>query len=246
MLKGSKHTQETKNHISQLLIKNKIGFQKGYVPWNKNSKGLIVISKQQRLEASKRMKLAWLDKDYREKHIQQVKAGMAKPEIKSLLSQLNSRKRRPMSDKHKSKISTAHMGKMPSNMRFSGQYPNIQDGWYTINGKNIYFRSKWEANYSLYLDWLIKQKQIEKWEFEAEKFVFDKINFGTRSYLPDFKIWNLDGTTYFVEIKGYMDSKSKTKLKRMARFYPKIKIELVQAKEYNDLKRKVGKMLKFF
>jgi hypothetical protein len=235
-------TEAIKEKIRKTILSKGLGFKKGYTPWNKGIKGVAKVSEEFKQKASIWMKQLWLDPNYRKIHIEQVKQGMANPNIKNLLSALNRRKRRPMSDEHKGKISTANMGKMPSNMRFNGQYPNIQDGWYDINGKSIYFRSKWEANYALYLDWLVQQKQIEKWEFEAEKFVFEKINFGTRSYLPDFKIWNLDGTTYFVEIKGYMDSRSKTKLKRMARYFPKIKLELVQQKEYNELKRKIGKI----
>ncbi len=190
------------------------------------------------------MKKIWRDQgnELRRK----IKKGMANPEVKSMLKKLNRRSRRPMSDLHKSKISDANAGKMPSNMRLHGNYPNINSGDYDINGKVMYFRSGWEANYALYLDWLVKQKQILRWEYEQEKFIFEKIKFETRSYLPDFKVYNNNGTDYFVEVKGYMDSKSKTKLKRMKKYYPKIKIELVDSKAYGILKKKIGKVCNFY
>lgn len=125
-------------------------------------------------------------------------------------------------------------------------YSKIERGHFDINGKNIFFRSKWEANYAIYLDFLIKNKQIKKWEYEVDIFVFEKIKFGTRSYKPDFKVFTNDGNFEYHEIKGYMDSKSKTKLNRMRIYYPQIKIILIDNNYYTDLKNKIGKILKFY
>lgn len=125
-------------------------------------------------------------------------------------------------------------------------YPNVKRGNYDINGTEFYFRSMWEANYALYLDFLIDCKQIVKWEYETDVFIFEKIQFGTRSYRPDFKVFNLDGSIEYHEVKGYMDSRSETKLKRMAKYYPKVKILLIRRQEYVEIKRKLGKMLKFY
>ena len=110
----------------------------------------------------------------------------------------------------------------------------------------MYFRSKWEANYALYLDFLIKNKQIKDWEYEKDVFVFDKINFGTRSYRPDFKIKNNDNSIEYHEVKGYMDGRSKTKLRRMLKYYPEIKLILIDQKVYLDIAKKIGKMLNFY
>ena len=41
--------------------------------------------------------------------------------------------------------------------------------------------------------------------------------------------------TYYVEVKGYMDRVSKTKLKRMAKYYPEVIIKVVGKKEYNSI-----------
>ena len=129
---------------------------------------------------------------------------------------------------------------------FKNRYSNSKKGTYNINGKKIFFRSLWEANYALYLDFLIKQGQILKWEFEPDTFWFEKIRRGVRSYKPDFKILNNDNTEEYHEVKGWMDSKSKTKLNRMRIYYPEVKILLIDKDIYNDLKIKLGSMLKFY
>ena len=116
-----------------------------------------------------------------------------------------------------------------------GVYMGVKRGTYDINGKKMFLRSSWEYNYALYLDWLIGKKEILKWEYEAEVFIFHKIQFGTRSYRPDFKVYNLDGTIEYHEVKGWMNAKSKTKLKRMAKYYPEIKVVLIDKREYKQI-----------
>ena len=78
-----------------------------------------------------------------------------------------------------------------------GAFCNIKRGYFDINGKKMFFRSKWEANYACYLDFLVKQKQIKKWEYEPDCFIFEEIKFGTRSYRPDFKVTNNDGSVIY-------------------------------------------------
>lgn len=125
-------------------------------------------------------------------------------------------------------------------------YSRAKNGKYDINGKIICFRSLWEPNYALYLDYLIKNKQIVSWEYEPDTFWFLKIMRGVRSYKPDFKVLKNDGNIEYHEVKGWMDPKSKTKLKRMAKYYPEIKMVLIDKPVYEDIKNKVGKMLKFY
>ena len=139
-------------------------------------------------------------------------------------------------------------GKLPKNMMFgsNGRYPNVQRGDYENSKGTMYFRSKWEANYALFLDFLVEQNEIKSWEYEADVFVFDQIQFGTRSYRPDFKVFNHNDSFEYHEVKGYMDSQSKTKLKRMAKYYPEVKIVLIDSNYYRDLKKKMGKMLHFY
>ncbi|GAI62534.1 unnamed protein product [marine sediment metagenome] len=125
-------------------------------------------------------------------------------------------------------------------------YEDVGRGRYDINGKEMFFRSKWEANYALYLDFLVKQKQIKKWAYEEDTFIFDKIKFGTRSYKPDFKVYNEDKNFEYHEVKGHMTARSKTQIKRMAKYYPDIKLIIIDEDIYEDIKKKLGKMLKFY
>lgn len=127
-------------------------------------------------------------------------------------------------------------------------YENTNWHGYDFGNGTINFRSGWEINYAFYLEWLKQRGEIKDWEYEPERYHFwrtegnYKYEIGN-GYLPDFRVTNNDGTQYLVEIKGY--KQGMMKLKRMAKHYPDIRIELVDAKEYNALKRKLGKMLNF-
>lgn len=164
--------------------------------------------------------------------------------IKTKLSALNSRKRQPMKDEHKNKISDKLFGIMPKNSNES-QYTKYLRGTYNINGKDIFFRSKWEANYALYLDFLIKQKHIISWAYEPQIFYFESIKRGCRSYTPDFKVIIQNGYEWH-EVKGYMDDKSKTKLNRMRIYYPNEIVKLITKDTYNDIHKKLGSVLHMF
>lgn len=124
-------------------------------------------------------------------------------------------------------------------MSYVTQHRQIsKKGWWESNldkGKKYYMRSTWEMNYAHYLDWLKKKKEIKKWEYEPDTFWFNNIRRGTCSYLPDFKIYQNDGTVVYHEVKGYMDSKSATKIKRMAKYYPNIKLIVIQKEEYKSI-----------
>lgn len=113
-----------------------------------------------------------------------------------------------------------------------------------IGGKRkdlgIYVRSTWEANYARYLNWLIGIGEIKKWEYEVDTFEFHKIKKGTRFYTPDFKITNKDGSIEYHEVKGYMDKRSQTKLNRMKKYYPDIKIVLIDKEVYYAIKKDVS------
>jgi hypothetical protein len=145
----------------------------------------------------------------------------------------------------KMKMSEKLTGRMSVSAMRNGKFGNVKRGWYDINGKRMFFRSKWEVNYALYLDFLVKQKQIREWLYEKDVFIFDKIKFGTRSFRPDFKIINNDSSVEYHEIKGWMDRRSETKLKRMRKYYPKIKVVLVDQVYYKNLVKKVGRVIGF-
>lgn len=97
-------------------------------------------------------------------------------------------------------------------------------GWREIGGKRIFARSRWEANYGRYLEWLKQHQEISDWEHEPKTFWFEQIKRGSRSYLPDYRVVYSDGREEFHEVKGWMDSRSRTKLKRMRKYYPEISL----------------------
>lgn len=72
-------------------------------------------------------------------------------------------------------------------------------------------RSGWESN----LARVFKLHGI-KFEFEPRRFDYP-IKRGTKSYIPDFY---LPATDEWIEVKGWLDAKSKTKIKRFKRYYP--------------------------
>lgn len=172
-----------------------------------------------------------------------TKLAMKRPEVQEKIRA----KRSSLSLEHRIKLSDVHKGKMPKNMLYANSaYPNIKRGYYDINGTTIFFRSKWEANYALYLDFLTDHKKIKKWEYEPDTFIFEAIQFGTRSYTPDFKVFDFKDEFEYHEVKGYMDSKSKTKLKRMDKYYPNIKLKLVAGDEYNIIFRQLKGIINFY
>ena len=108
----------------------------------------------------------------------------------------------------------------------------------------MFFRSSWEANWARYLNLLKKSGNIYKWEYEADNFEFP-IKRGTRSYTPDFKIWDSEESEpYYHEVKGWMDSKSKTRLNRMAKYHPDTKIIVIGEKQYKAVARKCRYLIK--
>jgi hypothetical protein len=93
-------------------------------------------------------------------------------------------------------------------------------GWHEIGDKRIYLRSSWEVSYAQHLEALKTQGYIMDWRYEPKTFWFESIKRGVRSYKPDFQVIRPGGDHYWVEIKGHMDSKSLTKIKRFRKYYP--------------------------
>ena len=116
-------------------------------------------------------------------------------------------------------------------------YSRVKRGWLKIGNKKIFYRSQWERNYACYLEWLKQKGEIKNWKHESKTFWFKTIKRGVRSYLPDFEIKNNDNTIEYHEVKGWMDKKSQTKLSRMAKYYPDIKLILIDEEQYKALKK---------
>ena len=114
-----------------------------------------------------------------------------------------------------------------------------KQGWREIGGINKYYRSRWEANYARYLEWLKKNNQILSWKHEPHTFWFEGIKRGCMSYLPDIEVTELDGKIIFHEVKGWMDDRSKTKIKRMAIYHPDVKLIVIDGKGYKAIEKKI-------
>ena len=89
-----------------------------------------------------------------------------------------------------------------------------------------YSKSNYERLFAKYLQFLKTKKHIKEWWYEPDLFYFEGIKRGVTNYTPDFKVENPDGSFEYFEIKGYMDAKSKTKIKRMAKYHPDVKLEV--------------------
>ena len=99
--------------------------------------------------------------------------------------------------------------------------------WAEIGGKRNFYRSRWEYRYALYLELMKQNKHIVDWLHEPHTFYFEGIKRGTNNYKPDFKVIFPSGREEWYEIKGYMDAKSATKIKRMAKYHPQIILNVV-------------------
>ena len=129
-----------------------------------------------------------------------------------------------------------HAPNNPNEKRF-------KQGWRTVGDKKVFFRSAWEANFGRYLQWQKERQMIKDWEHEPKTFWFEGIKRGVVSYLPDFKVSTLENTHYWVEVKGFMDAKSRTKIKRFKKFFPEETIRIVDAKWYKMNSKKLSNII---
>jgi len=116
--------------------------------------------------------------------------------------------------------------------------------WREIGGKRKYYRSRWEANFARILEMQKQEGLIKDWFHEPDTFWFDGIMRGTRSFLPDFKIIRHDDTFFYIEVKGWMDERSKTKIKRMKKYHPGIYLVIVDSTKYKELESKYAWFIK--
>jgi hypothetical protein len=117
--------------------------------------------------------------------------------------------------------------------QFKQSFPAIA-GWRTIGERKIWFKSKMEANYARYLQFLKCRDEILDWEYEPKTFWFDKIKRGTRAYLPDFQVWTCRKYHHWIEVKGYMDARSFTKIKRFRKYYPQEVLMVIDSKWFAE------------
>jgi hypothetical protein len=116
--------------------------------------------------------------------------------------------------------------------------------WAEIGGKRNFYRSRWEYRYALYLEFMKKYNHIIEWEHEPKTFWFEVIKRGTNNYKPDFKIVFPSGNEEWHEVKGYMDSKSATKIKRMKKYYPDVILRIIDKNWFKENGPKLKMILK--
>lgn len=115
----------------------------------------------------------------------------------------------------------------------------FKQGWRDVGGKRVFFRSKWEANIGRYLEWQKQNQIIDEWFHEPQTFWFNGIKRGCVSYLPDFKVLFKDGSHEWIEVKGFMDAKSRTKIKRFRKYYPDEPLRIIGSTWYKENSKKL-------
>lgn len=156
-------------------------------------------------------------------------------------------------DATKKAISVANTGKLRNRSsvisgmktklsKYGRLFPALRRGswkasWVEIGGQRFYARSRWEANYARFLQWRLQQGEVSEWKHEPETFWFEGIKRGCVSYLPDFRVVFWSGEIEYHEVKGWMDAASKTKIKRMDKYHPDIKLVVIDKDRYIALAR---------
>lgn len=152
---------------------------------------------------------------------------------------------------HNAAIARGSVGKVCDHMagRNNPIFTHSESGQHYSRGgrradlDNRYFRSRWESNWARYLNWLVALGEIQGWEYEVDTFEFAAIKRGNRSYTPDFKVTNKDGSIEYHEVKGWMDDTSRVKLDRMARYYPDVRIVLIDGPAYKAVAREMQRVI---
>lgn len=113
-------------------------------------------------------------------------------------------------------------------------------GWRVVGNARIYFRSRWEANYARYLEYLRESGALLSWQHEPKTFWFPNTGAGSkRCYLPDFSVTTTDGALTYHEVKGWMDPRSVEALCLMRDCYPDIHIVLVDSIVYQGIRERL-------
>lgn len=198
------------------------------------AEGKLNFTASRRKESSKRQK-EWIAKNGHPKgalgmkHSQETKNKLSAKSISMWESKTEDQKSEQVFKMLKTKVKNGTYTMPRKNASWKG-------GWREIGGINKYYRSRWEANYARYLEWLKQKGEIADWKHEPTTFWFENIKRGVRSYLPDFLVTENNGKQVYHEVKGWMDPKSKTKLKRMKKYYPKVEVLLIDKRAYTALK----------
>jgi hypothetical protein len=122
------------------------------------------------------------------------------------------------------------VGAVANTVRVGGRYVTSTKGKpRPIGAQGEKMRSGWEANYSYFLAYL-----GIPYQYEVRRFIFEPIISGTRCMIPDFY---LPKTDEFHEVKGYFDRRSRTQLKRLAKYYPEVRLIVIDARFFQSIER---------
>lgn len=126
-----------------------------------------------------------------------------------------------------------------------GGYSSNKKGWRRIGGKRYYFKSLWEMNFARFLEHQKNCGEIHDWLYEPRIFNFSKKKYKHKphAYVPDFKVFLNKKEWVWFEVKGYMNYKSKEKLKRFYENYPNETLEVVGADWFKHARRGLHKTI---
>lgn len=225
-----------KEHYNEYIYKGKLqeladkmGRTKQFICRQAKKLGLTDIKRKKSIiEGYKKPTLTWKNRE----HPKGMQGKHHSKETIEVLSKISKERADKMTDEQKSDKVWKMMKTKEKNgtMVSPRQKTTWKSGWREIGGKRKYFRSRWEANYARYLEFLKQNKQVLDWAHEPEVFWFEGIKRGCVSYLPDFKVTYIDNLVEYHEVKGWMDDRSKTKMKRMAKYHPTVVLKLIDAK----------------
>jgi len=109
----------------------------------------------------------------------------------------------------------------PSNVVIVGGYSSRWQGWVEFEDYRFYAKSKYERDYSLFLQYRKKQGELLSWVYEPKRFSFKEFyDRGQLFYTPDFYLTLSSGKTEYHETKGFLNSPSKSKIRRFEKHYP--------------------------
>lgn len=218
-------TKETYEPLMQTSIKlkngykngklkpNKSTFKKGHIPHNKNkNKENYEPSKNSSLKQIGKPRLYLLGEANTIKRLNRNE--------KARKSLINMWANRTDEEKRKigEKIRQSNLGHPPTIGAGIGKCGFREDIGH-------YVRSRWEANFARFLKFM----NIE-YEYEPQTFILST----KQGYTPDFQIKN---SNLFIEIKGYMNDKSKTQIELFRREYPQYELAILGVNEYPNFKK---------
>lgn len=125
-------------------------------------------------------------------------------------------------------------------MKRAGRVLAAKAGWAVVGEQRLYFRSQRERRHAEMLELQRRAGTIASWEHEPHRFWFDGVRAGVTSYLPDFRVVYPDGRVEYHEVKGWMDPRSITALRRMQRYHPDVRIVLFGARMPPEKKRRTS------